>query len=387
MPKYLTPWRVLIGIFFAITAVIVFLKFYSGLGAVTALNDKTPWGIWVGFDILTGVALAAGGFVMAATVYVFQIKRFKPMVRMAILTAMLGYLLFIVGLIIEIGRPWNMWRVITNPNFHSPLYEVAMCVILYTTVLVLEFSLVVFERLGWNRLVHFHHKVSVFLVVTGVLLSTLHQSTLGTLFTIAPHKMHPLWYSQIQPIHFFVSCVAAGIGMIAFEAFLSYRFTKHPIRMDLLTTLLRVMAIVLVIFFCIRIGDLVVRGEIGHIVKGKPAALFWMENLLFVFTPLFLIIRSGKHFKTRTLFATSFCVVLGLVFHRFNIAVSSFQFVRDTGYFPTWTEFMLSVSLVCAGFVGAGLAIYFFPMHPEEPKPADDKVFRVPWTVPAKESQ
>ncbi len=383
MLKYITPWRVLIALVFLTTAIIVFIRFYGGLGTVTNLSDQTPWGIWVGFDILAGVALAAGGFVMAATVYVFQIKRFKPLVRMAILTAMLGYILFIIGLVVEIGRPWNIFSIFYSPNIHSPLFEVALCVVTYTTVLVLEFSLVVFERLGWNRLVHFHHKVSVVLVVIGILLSTLHQSTLGTLFTLVPHKMHALWYSQIQPVHFFISCVAAGMGMVCFEAFLSYRFTKHPLPTGLMRTLIRVMSYVLVLFFIVRIGDLAVRGELWRVAEGKPAAMFWLENLLFVFIPVVMIYRKLP-LTAKRLFIISFSVVLGLVMHRFNIAVSSFEFVKSTGYFPTWTEFMLSIALVMFGFVAAGLAVYFFPMHPKEPKSdrlAGRETYRIAWPV------
>lgn len=382
MDRLLTPWRAFIALIFLTTLGIVYFRFFHGLGTVTALNDATPWGIWIGFDILAGVGLAAGGFVTAGIVYIFQIRRFKPMVRMAILTAMLGYLLFIAGLIIEIGRPWNMLHTLTDPNIHSPLWEVAMCVMTYTTVLVLEFSLVVFERLGWTKLVHLHHKVGVVLVAIGIILSTLHQSTLGTLFTIVPHKMHPLWYSEVQPIHFFISCVAAGMAMVSFEAFLSYRFTKHAIRYDLLSILVRVMSGVLIVYFLFRIVDLGLHGALHHLTDGKPAMMFWLENLLLVFIPVALVFRHWKRLSGRILFFIAFITVMGFIMHRFNIAVSSFQFVLDTGYFPTWTEFAVSAALVTAGFVAAGLAIYLFPMHPHEPEPPKtdpEELYRVPW--------
>jgi len=388
LKKYITPWRVFAAIVLFFTMYIVYKRFGIGLGAVTNLSDDTPWGMWVGFDIMAGVALAAGGFVTAGLVYVFHIKRYKPLVRMAILTAMLGYLLFVVGLILEIGRPWNMVQIFVNMNLHSPLFEVAWCVVLYTTVLILEFSLVVFERLGWKNLVQLHHAVSVALVITGIGLSTLHQSTLGTLLTIAPHKMHPLWYSPVQNVTFFISCVAAGLGMVTFEAFLSYRFTKHPVRMDLLTGFMKAMAGVLVVYFFWRFGELTYRGALPLAIEpGFPAFMFWLENLLFVFVPLVVIFRKGRAIKPFTLFMVAFSVVIGLIMHRFNVAITSFQAVRDTGYFPSGTEVWVSTALVVGGFIAAGLAVYLFPMHPHEKhEETDDGMIRIPWKTGEKAS-
>ncbi len=378
----ITPWRLLLLGVFGVTAIIVYYRFFHGLGSVTNLSDQTPWGIWVGFDILAGIGLAAGGFVMAATVYVFHMEKYRPLVRMAILTALLGYVLFIVGLVLEVGRPWNMWRCLTNHNVHSPLFEVAWCVMLYTTVLLLEFSQVIFEKLGWTRMQHVFHRISVPLIITGVLLSTLHQSTLGTLFVVVPHKLHPLWYSPILPVHFFVSCIAAGLAMVCFESFLSWRFLKHPPRMDLLPNLARVMVVVLVIYFVLRIEDLAVRDlQITYAFQpGLPALLFWLENLLFVFIPIAIVFKAGRRMTPLSLFVASFSAVLGFIMHRFNVAVSGMQLVEPTGYFPSWKEFVVSVALVMAGFVAAGLAVHWFPIHPKRDAAADSGTIRVRWT-------
>ena len=365
--RLITPWRVIMAAFLATGAVLVFYRFTSGLGSVTNLSDQTPWGMWVGFDILAGIGLAAGGFVMAASVYVFRLKRYRPMVRMAILTALLGYVIFVVGLILEVGRPWNMWRVITNPNIHSPLWEVAMCVMTYLLVLFLEFSQVFFEKFGWKRLMAVFHKLSVILVILGALISTLHQSTLGTLFTIAPSKMHPLWYSPILPVHFFLSCIAAGLGMVCFESFLSARFLKHPTRMDLLSRIARTMAVMLVVYFLFRIGELAARGALELAFAGSFAALlFWLENLLFAIFPIIMVYRRGLNISRTAMFVVSFSVVLGFIMHRFNVAITSFQLVQDTGYFPSWKEFVVTACLISAGFIAAALAVRFLPVHGEE---------------------
>ncbi len=359
----LTPWRVLLALLLATGAVIVTFRFGLGLGSVTNLSDETPWGIWVGFDILAGIGLAAGGFIMAAAVYVFGLERYRPLLRMSILTALIGYLLFITGLILEIGRPWNIWRCIVNHNFRSPLFEIAWCVMLYTTVLLLEFSQVVFERFGWRRLEALLHRILVPLVIIGVLLSTLHQSTLGTLFTIVPHKLHPLWYSPILPVHFFISCLAAGLAMICFEGFLSWRFLGHQPRMDLLPNLARVMALILVVYFVFRIEDLALRGALPYAFSlGMPALLFWLENLFFVIVPVSVVFRTARRMTTRALFVTSFCAVLGFIMHRFNVAVTGMQLIHPTGYFPTWQELVISMSLIALGFIAAGLAVRFLPL-------------------------
>lgn len=375
--RLITPWRVIMAALLSVGLYLVFMRFYYGLGSVTNLSDARPWGMWIGFDILAGIGLAAGGFVMAATVYVFQVDKFKPLVRMSILTAMLGYLIFIIGLLLEIGRPWNMWRVMTNWNIHSPLFEVAWCVILYTTVLMLEFSLVVFEKFGWTKLIRLHHKAAVVLVIMGVLLSTLHQSTLGTLFTIAPSKMHVLWYSPLQPIIFFISCIAAGMAMIGFEAFLSKRFLNHEVPVELLSTLIRVMSSVLALYAFYRFFELAYRGNIGAaFVPGMAALLFWLENLLFVIIPMTIVILAGRKISGLMLFFASFSAVLGFIMHRFNIAISSFELVNPTGYFPSWMEFVITACLVVGGFIAAGLAVYLFPIHPDAHSSSDKKEAR-----------
>ncbi len=385
----LTPWRVLVALLLTLAAVIVTVRFAFGLGSVTNLSDETPWGIWVGFDILAGIGLAAGGFIMAAVVYVFGIERYRPLVRMSILTALIGYLLFITGLILEIGRPWNIWRCIVDHNFHSPLYEIAWCVMLYTTVLLLEFSQVLWERLGWHRVERALHRFLIPLVIIGALLSTLHQSTLGTLFTIVPHKLHPLWYSPILPVHFFLSCLAAGLAMVCFEGFLSWRFLGHPPRMDLLPNLARVMALILVVYFVFRCEDLAVRHALLEAFRpGMPAFLFWLENLLFVIVPVVVVLRSARRMTTGQLFVASFSTVLGFIMHRFNVAVSGMQLIHPTGYFPTWQELVISMALIALGFVAAGLAIHYLPVT--RPGGADASAgaggaYRLPWRASTSE--
>ena len=216
-------WRGMFYLLLAVGLILTILRYAKGLGSVTNLSDQTPWGLWIGFDLLCGVGLAAGGFVITAVVYIFNIERFRPIVRPTIITAFLGYLLVIVDLLLDIGRPWAMWHPLVMWNPHSVMFEVSWCVMLYSTVLFLEFSGMIFEKVRWNRAAKVQKAVTVPLVIAGVILSTLHQSSLGTVYLIVPGKLHALWYTPLLPVLFWVSSVGAGLAMVIVESRISSR--------------------------------------------------------------------------------------------------------------------------------------------------------------------
>src|SRR5512140_1389256 len=203
----LTFWRAVLIVILILAAYATFVRFFYGLGASTNLSDEFPWGIWIGFDVLCGVMLAAGGFTLMAAIHIFNIKRFRPVVRPAVLTAFLGYLLVCGALMFDLGKPYNIWHPIIMWNPHSVMFEVGWCVMLYTTVLFLEFSPVLMERFKLRRAGRVMRTIAPILVILGVILSTLHQSSLGSLFLILPGKVHPLWYSAILPVQFFISAL------------------------------------------------------------------------------------------------------------------------------------------------------------------------------------
>jgi Ni/Fe-hydrogenase subunit HybB-like protein len=360
-----TPWVIIAAVFFAVGLFIAVKRYVYGIGSVSNLNDTAPWGLWIGFDILTGVGLAAGGFIMTTTVYIFGREKFRPIVRMSILTAFLGYLVFIWGLLFELGRPWFIWHAIIYWNFHSPLFEVAWCVMLYTTVLFLEFTQVIFDKFGLKKLQHIFHLVSVPLVIIGALLSTLHQSTLGTLFAIAPGKMHPLWYSPVIPVIFFVSCVAGGLAMVIFESYLSKRFFHHAIPMDIIRPISRGLTYALGIFALVRFADLLSRGALPLAFAPQPETFyFWVESFLFIIIPLILLTNRKTQYTEKGLMFASLSTVMGFVMHRINVVTTGFARVNG-GYFPTWQEFMITACLVILGFVIIGLIVRYLPILPE----------------------
>jgi Ni/Fe-hydrogenase subunit HybB-like protein len=355
-----------------ILSVVTVARFSSGLGATTGLSDVTPWGFWIAFDVMAGVALAAGGFTLAATVYIFRIERYQSFTRPAILTALLGYVAVTAGLLYDLGLPWRIWHPIIYPQLHSVLFEVAMCVVLYLTVLFLEFSPVILEHPLFDRPVfrairRILKQATILLVIAGIVLSTLHQSSLGSLFLIAPHRVHPLWYSPIIWILFFVSAVGLGLMMVALESLVSAWLFGHRVRRDLLGGLGKVASVVLFLYAGLRIGDLAWRGELGAAIDGSfLGALFLFELAVSAMVPAVVLAIPRLRASSRGLGAAAVLTVLGTIGYRFNVCVVAFKRPEVMSYFPSLVELGVSLGIVA----GAGLLFMFFVeklrVYPEE---------------------
>jgi len=364
----LTFWKVVAVILMTLGLVAAIERYAMGLGATTNLTDTFPWGLWIGFDILVGVGLAAGGFTIAATVYLFNLERFRPILRPTILTAFLGYLLVIAGLMVDLGRPWAIWHALIYWNPHSVMFEVAWCVMLYTTVLALEFSPVVLERFKLERPLKVIKAITIPLVVIGVLLSTLHQSSLGSLFLIIPGRMHPLWYSNIIPFLFIISCVAAGLAMTIFESFLSSRSFGREVELPLLTDLARVIVVVLALYFTVRIQDLMARDALRYAFEPSYQSLLFMgEIVLGVVVPFFLLLSKRIRTSKAGLFYSSVLVLLGFVAHRINTAITSMERWGERTYVPSWQELFITLALAAFGFVAFSFVARYFKVFGEEP--------------------
>ncbi|HEX9759967.1 MAG TPA: NrfD/PsrC family molybdoenzyme membrane anchor subunit, partial [Candidatus Acidoferrales bacterium] len=207
----LTLWQGVFAVLTVLGIYATYIRVWHGLGASTNLNNQFPWGLWIGFDVLCGVGLAAGGFTLVAIVHIFNLEHYRPILRASILTAFLGYVLVILGLAFDLGQPLRIWHPLVMWNPRSVMFEVAWCVMLYTTVLALEFAPVVLEKFGWRAPLRAIRMISVPLMIAGILLSTLHQSSLGSLYLIVPHKLHTLWYTPLLPLLFFLSAICAGM--------------------------------------------------------------------------------------------------------------------------------------------------------------------------------
>ena len=223
MPK-ISRGRAVAYLLILLGAISMVLRFALGLGAVTNLNDGHPWGLWIAFDVMTGVALAAGGFTLSAAVYVFDLKKFHGLVRPAKLSAFIGYALVVVGILVDLGLPWRIWHALVMWNTSSVLFEVAWCVMLYTSVLAVDVLAMALEALKMERAVRFFRSIYIFLVVAGIVLSTLHQSSLGALFLIVPEKRSELWASPALGPLFYASAIVAGLSVVTLENILG----AHP---------------------------------------------------------------------------------------------------------------------------------------------------------------
>jgi Ni/Fe-hydrogenase subunit HybB-like protein len=349
--KRITFWRSVFVLLLGLGLYATYVRFTQGLGAVTNLSDEFPWGLWIGFDILCGVGLAAGGFAIAATVYIFNIKRFRPILRPTVLTAFLGYVLVIVALMYDLGRPDRIWHAIIMWNPHSVMFEVAWCVMLYTTVLALEFSPVVFERFGWEKPLKWIKTVTVPLVIVGVILSTLHQSSLGSLYLIVPEKLYGLWYSPILPVFFFISAIAAGCAMTIFESFMSFRAFGKRLETDLLRDLGRAILVILLAYLALRVGDLLYRGKISLLWQPRTELyLYYIEVGIGVVLPSILLAVRRLRENYNVLFFSALFVILGFVLDRLNVSITGMAASSGVAYFPAWTEISVTMLIVAIGF-------------------------------------
>ena len=378
----LSFWRVVFLAMMGAGAVAAALRFSRGLGATTHLSDAFPWGLWVGFDVLCGVGLAAGGFAVTAAVHLFNLKQFAPIIRPAVLTAFLGYVFVILALLFDLGQPHRLWHALVMWNPRSVMFEVAWCVILYTTVLALEFSPVVFERLKFERPQRVIRAITIPLVIVGVVLSTLHQSSLGSLYLIVPDKLHPLWYSPLLPVFFFLSAVAVGLAMVIVESYLSQRMNGGHLEMELLEPLGRTMVVLLALHGILRVQDLARRSALPNLWRpGYEDTFFLVEMGLGVVLPVLLLACARIRAHPTGLAIGAFLVVLGFITHRLNVSITGMERSAGTSYFPSWVEIAISLALVAAGVAAFGLAARHLPLFPSAAR-GDSRPAAPAWLLP-----
>ncbi len=362
-----TFWKLVFLVVLAAGLYATFIRFTQGLGASTHLSDQFPWGIWISFDVLCGVMLAAGGFTLTATVHIFNLERMHSIIRPTILTAFLGYILVCVALMYDLGKPYNIWHPLVMRNPHSVMFEVAYCVMLYTTVLALEFSPIVLERFNRQKPLKFVRSILIPLVILGVILSTLHQSSLGTLYLIMPEKLHPFWYSPLLPVFFFLSAIAVGLAMTIFESSQSAKHFGVQLELPVLQELGRVLVVVLWLYAILRFEDLAHRGVLPLTVRpGYEMYMFWLELMLALILPLILLSQHKVRTSPAGLYWSAVLVVLGFVTNRMNVSITGLEGSAGARYFPKWSELAVTGMIVAAGFALFGLAVKYLPIFPAE---------------------
>jgi Ni/Fe-hydrogenase subunit HybB-like protein len=352
----------LMGLAFAVAIV----RYIAGIGAISNLNDAYGWGLWISFDLLCGVALAAGAFVTATAVYIFGLERFRPILRPAILAGFLGYLMVVVALLVDLGRPERIWYLIIHWNVESVMFEVGWCVMLYTGVLALEFSPMLWERLRLEPFRRIIEMLVIPLVILGTTLSTLHQSSLGSLFVISPEQLHKLWYTPLLPLMFWLTAVAVGPAMVILESTISSRVFKRGLETDLVGALAKVIPVALLVYLGVRIGELVATSELGLAFEGDlEGNLFLLEMIGGVIVPMVLFSLPAVRRDNGLLLLSALLVIGGVVLNRFNVSLVGLVRPEGTSYFPSWMEFVVTIGIVAGGVTAFGLVAKHLPLFGE----------------------
>jgi Ni/Fe-hydrogenase subunit HybB-like protein len=369
-------FNVFAALVFLVGIYLTYLRFTGGLAAVTHLDNNNAWGFWIGLDLLCGVALAAGGYTTAAAVEIFGMKKYHAALRPAILTGFLGYSMVVLALIYDVGRPWRLpYPFFVSPGVTSVMFEVGACVALYLTVLFLEFSPIALEWLGAQRLRRIALRLTILLTIMGVVLSTLHQSSLGAMFLLAPSKLHPLWYSPYLPIFFFVSSIAAGLSMVIFEGALAHRNFSDKMdeehkraAADIVIGFGKGASMVLAVYFAIKVFG-VALGNNWDLLGTGYGLWFLLEMLGFVLLPCFLFAIGVRDRNVGLIRWTALLTVLGIVFNRLNVVWFAFnyQLPWSERYYPSWMEIGISVFVITVGLTAYRFIVTRMPVFYEHP--------------------
>lgn len=361
----------------------IIARFTGGIGYVSNLSTARPWGLWVGVDVATGVALAAGGFTTAALAHIFGRHSYEPIIRPALLTAMLGYTFVVLGLMVDIGRSWAIWKPIFFWNTNSVLFEVAMCVMIYLNVLYFEFIPIVAEQFknkvrlpGPLALLNapidlflkiadaVAGKIMWILIILGVVLSCMHQSSLGSLMLVAPTKIHPLWYTPILPLLFLTSAFAVGYPMVVFETTLVTSSFKLNSEMSILTPLTRITIFVLGMYMLLKLGDMFVRGTYVYLLDGTYQTNSFIVEMMFgVIVPWLMLVSKKVRQSRKGVFTAATMIVFGIALNRINVFIVGYtSHVSESGYFPSVGEIFVTLGLIATLMFVYRFVVTFLPV-------------------------
>mgnify|MGYP001062034002 FL=1 len=386
---------VLIGFFF------IGVRYVKGIGAVSNMSDGYPWGIWIAYDVATGTAIACGGYAVAILIYIRNHMKFHPLIRSALLTSLFGYGLAGFSVVVDLGRYWNSYGffIPSRWQINSAMFEVALCVMTYTLVLVIEFLPAVLWSLENSRGVTIRKvadwlhprlvpdedklasglewvrssaawlrprldKVLVFFIVLGITLPTMHQSSLGSLLLIAATKLNPLWHTGFLPLLFLINCIYIGYAIVILESIISASAFKRPIELKELSGLSNIIPWLTVIWLCVRVGDLAYRGQIGNALKFDFYSCFFLLEFLLIAVGSMILFSPRMRRSPRWLFITASMMVLGGALYRFNVYLIGFNPGQGWHYFPSFAELMITVGVIALELLGYQVLVKLFPVLP-----------------------
>ncbi len=365
-------WQVIVTLIFAAGIYATYARFALGFKAATHLTDAQPWGLWVGIGTLCGVGLSAGGFAIAAAVYLLGFERYRPILRTAVLISFLGYSSVIAGMMYELGLPWRIWHPIVMWNRHSVLFEVSWCVMLYTSVLALEFSPALVEKIPWAGLrqlyLRWHHNLLIALVLAGTLLSSMHQSFLGGLYLITKGKLDPLWYSPYLTTMFYLSAIPAGLAVTIMALYLCVRSLNVRVDMRICSDISKVIVPLLALYGVFRVVDLIRNDATQYLWMWREETLsFWLEIALLVIAPIILLNRDKIRNNPQSLYWTCSLVVMGFMANRLNVSITGLQSSSGVYYVPKWTEFAATLAVLTAVVLAFRYAVLYLDILPKNP--------------------
>jgi len=366
----LTWWDKTLLAVMLVGAIYAFVRFATGIGTIANINNAYPWGWWVGYGIMTMIAIGGVGFTITALVEILGVHRYHSFVRPAVLMAFLCYASAITMLMVELGRPWMVWMVLVSWAPTSALYEVGWCAFLYLTVLALEFAQVPLEQAGWGRTLRILRAIYIPIMLLGVTLSHLHQSSLGTLMTLIPHKINALWWSDNLPLLYLFSAMMAGPAMAILEHLAAARWLGFAPRMELLGGLARIEYWLVGLFLTFQMGDLFYRGTADAMFIGSWFAVsFWVEIGFGLLLPFVLLLMPEVRESRRGLAWACALIIAGVLLHRLNVAVIGLRVRHWESYFPSIGEVAITLGITAAAIFAFGWLARILPIHEELPSP------------------
>jgi Ni/Fe-hydrogenase subunit HybB-like protein len=377
-PRFrLRPLAVILLALAGIAFVIAIIRYANGIGAISNLSNSYPWGFWVSFDLYTGIAISSGAFIITSVVYILELKQFRPLIRPTLLTGLLGYVMEVIALLVDLGHPERIWHYFIYQNFTSFLLVIGLYVMAYAAIMAVEFAPAIFERLKWEKQAAFIRRFMKPLVILGAVLSTLHQGSLGALLLIQPVKLHPLWWTPLLPVLFFISAIAIGLAMMLFESSLSSRYFKRGLEVHLLEKLAAAIPFVLGIYLAVRFSQLAFAGDLKYLfTSGLMSLLFWAEILVGVLLPGLAFSFKKVRSDPRGLLLGALAVLAGMILNRFNVSwfgvthanpiTAVPAFMGQVTYFPSLPEVLISAGIFSAGILAFGLAVKYLPVFEEE---------------------
>lgn len=344
------------------------VRLINGMGATTNLSDAYPWGLWIVYDVFS-IPFAAGAFMISLVAHIYNREEYHDIARPVVLAGFAGYTGVVAILLMDLGR-WHQFYSVLLPwrwNPHSFMFEVSLCITLYTVVLVLEIAPVILERFNWHEPLQLINAASAVIAGAGIVLSSLHQSSLGSLFLIMPYKLHPLWWTPLLPLMFFASAAFSGLAMAIFVAVISYRAFRRRLELGVIANLAKVLFYMQSVYLVLKIGDLIFDGEIALLFTSQRfSVLFLVEMIIGVIVPLLLFGTRKVRESAVGLVGGAACVLVGMIINRSNVAFMALDAPDGATYFPYWMEIALSVAVVAVGVLLFSLAALFLPVLPSK---------------------